>query len=186
MNNKRLLMMVEIAIFVAIGLVLDKLTFTVWAQGGSVSLVMVPIMLMAYRWGLVAGLTTGLLIGVLQMALGAYILHPVQALLDYGVAFTVVGLAAVVRNPIINAAKDVNKSKLATYLVIGSIIGGFFRWIAHTVAGAVFFAEYAGDQNAWIYSIIYNGSYMLPATILTAVVCAILFTSAPKLLQSKE
>lgn len=94
MDKKRLLMLVEIAIFAAIGLVLDQVSFKVWAQGGSVSLVMVPIMLIAIRWGLVAGLTTGLLVGVMQTMFGAYIVHWLQGLLDYGVAFTVVGLAA--------------------------------------------------------------------------------------------
>lgn len=183
MNKKKLLMLVEVAIFVAIGLVLDKLTFTVWAQGGSVSLVMVPIVLMAYRWGFSAGLTTGLLIGILQMAFGGYIFTPVQAFIDYILAFTVVGFAGIVRRPVLASAKGGQKSKLATYLVIGAIIGGLLRYIAHTVAGAIFFAEYAGDQNPWIYSIIYNGTYMLPATILTAIVCALLFTSAPQLLQ---
>lgn len=185
MDKKRLLMLVEIAIFVGIGLVLDQFSFNIWAQGGSVSLVMVPITLMAYRWGLSAGLTSGLLIGILQIAFGAKIYHPIQGLLDYGLAFTVVGLAAIFRLPILNAAKNFNKTKLAVYIILGTIIGGFLRYIAHTVAGAIFFATYAGDQNPWIYSIFYNGSYMLPATIITAIVCAFLYTSAPKLLQQK-
>ena len=90
MNNKKLLMLMEIAIFAAIGIILDQLTFKLWAQGGSISLVMVPIILIAMRWGLVAGLTTGLLVGVLQMMFGAYILHWAQALLDYGVIFTMI------------------------------------------------------------------------------------------------
>jgi len=59
------------------------------------------------------------------------------------------------------------------------------RYAAHTIAGSVFFAEYAGDQNAWIYSIIYNGTYMLPATILTAIVGVLLFTAAPQLMKHK-
>lgn len=59
MDKKKLLMMVEIAIFGAIGIVLDQFSFTLWAQGGSISFVMVPIMLMAIRWGLPAGLATG-------------------------------------------------------------------------------------------------------------------------------
>lgn len=185
MDKKRLLMLVEIAIFAAIGLVLDQVSFKVWAQGGSVSLVMVPIMLIAFRWGLVAGLTTGLLVGVMQTMFGSYIVYWLQGLLDYGVAFTVVGLAAVVRGPVLDAAKHMNKTKMALYIIIGTVIAGFLRYTAHTIAGAVFFAEYAGDQNAWIYSIIYNGTYMLPATILTAVVGVLLFTAAPQLMQRK-
>lgn len=185
MDKKRLLMLVEIAIFAAIGLVLDQVSFKVWAQGGSVSLVMVPIMLIAFRWGLVAGLTTGLLVGVMQTMFGATIVHWLQGFLDYGVAFTVIGLAAVVREPVLAAAQNANKTKMALYIILGTVLAGFLRYTAHTIAGAVFFAEYAGDQNAWIYSIIYNGTYMLPATILTAIVGVLLFTAAPQLMQRK-
>lgn len=179
-------MLVEIAIFAAIGLVLDQVSFKVWAQGGSVSLVMVPIMLIAFRWGLIPGMVTGLLIGVMQTMFGAYIIHWLQGTLDYGVAFTVVGLAAVVRGPVLEAAKDLNKKKMALYIIVGTVLAGFLRYAAHTIGGAVFFAEYAGDQNAWVYSIIYNGTYMLPATILTAIVGVLLFTAAPQLMQRKS
>lgn len=138
MDKKRLLMLVEIAIFAAIGLVLDQVSFKVWAQGGSVSLVMVPIMLIAFRWGLVAGLTTGLLVGVMQTMFGATIVHWLQGFLDYGVAFTVVGLAAVVRGPVLAAAKNANKTKMALYIILGTVLAGFLRYAAHTMAGAVF------------------------------------------------
>lgn len=179
-------MLVEIAIFAAIGLVLDQVSFKVWAQGGSVSLVMVPIMLIAFRWGLIPGMVTGLLIGIMQTMFGAYIIHWLQGTLDYGVAFTVVGLAAIVRGPVLEAAKDLNKKKMALYIILGTVLAGFLRYVAHTIGGAVFFAEYAGDQNAWVYSIIYNGTYMLPATILTAIVGVLLFTAAPQLMQRKS
>lgn len=95
----------------AIGLVLDQISFKVWAQGGSVSLVMVPIVLMAFRWGLTAGLTTGLLVGVIQTMFGAYIVHWLQGLLDYGVAFTVVGLATIVRQPLLEALNIMIRQK---------------------------------------------------------------------------
>lgn len=173
----------EIAIFAAIALVLDQLSFKLWPQGGSISLVMVPIACMALRWGFGAGLATGLIVGILQMAFGAYILHWLQALIDYGLAFTVVGFVALVRKPVLQAITTKDKGKLATYIVIGIVIGGLLRYVSHSVAGAVFFAEYAGDQNPWIYTLIYNGTYMLPATILTAIVAVLLFTSAPRLIQ---
>lgn len=182
MDKKRLLMLVEIAVFAGVGIILDKLTISM-PQGGSVSFVMLPIVLMAIRWGLGAGLTTGLLVGLLQMMFGAHIYHWVQALLDYGLAFTVVGLAAVVRKPLLEATREAVKSKMVLYITLGTVIGGLLRYAAHTVAGAVFFAEYAGDQNEWIYSIIYNGTYMIPAIILTAVAASLLFTAAPKLLK---
>ena len=184
MNKTNLLMLVEIAIFAAVGLVLDQISFSLWAQGGSISFVMLPILVIAVRWGLSAGLVTGLLIGVLQMTTGAYILHWAQALLDYVVAFTVVGLAGLFRHQIVEAAKNLNKKKISLYVVLGIVIGGLLRYAAHAIAGAIFFAEYAGDQNVWVYTLIYNGSYMIPAIILTAIVGSFIFTSAPRLLKT--
>ena len=186
MNNKKLLMMVEVAIFAAIGLVLDQISFSLWAQGGSISFVMLPIMLMSIRWGLLAGLATGLIIGVLQMMFGAYIVHWLQAILDYGLAFTVVGLVAVIRKPLLEAAKSIDKMKMTIYIVLGALLGGSLRFISHLLAGVIFFKEYAGDENVWLYSIIYNTSYMLPATLLTALIAALLFTTAPRLLQTTK
>ena len=181
MEKKKLLMLVEIAVFASIGLVLDKLTFSM-PQGGSVSFVMLPIVLMGIRWGLKGGLTTGFLIGVLQIAFGAKIYHWAQGLMDYGVAFTVVGLAALIRKPLLDATKDA-RGRIILWVTLGTVFGGLLRYIAHTIAGAIFFAEYAGDQNPWIYSIIYNGTYMVPAIVITAIAASLIFTSAPKLLK---
>lgn len=180
MDKKRLQMLIEVAIFAAIGLVLDKLSFSIWAQGGSVSFVMLPIVLISIRWGIKAGLTTGLLVGLLQLVSGAYILNPIQAAIDYLIAFTIVGVAAVVRKPILNNIE--NKTKIILFVTSGVIIAGFLRFLAHMFAGYIFFRDVTSDQNAWWVTISYNGSYMLPATILTAIVACLLFTSAPKLL----
>ncbi|MCM3388532.1 energy-coupled thiamine transporter ThiT [Ureibacillus chungkukjangi] len=185
MNNKKLLMLVEIAIFAGIGLVLDQISFRLWPQGGSISFVMLPILIMAIRWGLLAGMTTGLIIGLLQMTFFPFIVHWVQGLLDYLVAFTVVGLAGVFRKQILQAAKDINKKSIAWYITLGIVAGGLLRYAAHALAGAVFFSEYAGDQNVWLYTLIYNGTYMIPAIILTAIVGILIFTAAPRLLQTK-
>lgn len=180
MNKRRLLMMIEVAIFAAIGFILDKLSFSIWAQGGSVSLVMVPIVLMAFRWGTLPGLATGLIVGVLQVLTGATILTPLQGILDYFFAFTIVGLAGIFRPLAVNASKKM-KGKMLLWILIGTTLGGVLRLISHTTAGAVFFAQYAGDQNPWIYSVIYNCSYMIPAIILTTIVIYLLFRAAPKL-----
>lgn len=185
MNKQRLLMMIEVAIFAAIGFILDKLSFSIWAQGGSVSLVMVPIVMMAFRWGTLPGLVTGLIIGVLQVLTGATILTPLQGILDYFFAFTIVGIAGLFRSLVMNASKK-NKGSMLLWILVGTTIGGLLRLASHTAAGAVFFAQYAGDQNPWIYSTLYNCSYMIPAIILTTVILYLLFRAAPRLFIQKH
>ncbi|QBK26997.1 energy-coupled thiamine transporter ThiT [Ureibacillus thermophilus] len=186
MRNKKLLWMIEIALFAAIGYVLDQIKFSIWAQGGSVSFVMLPIILIAIRWGLSAGLITGLLVGLLNMTINPYIVHWAQALLDYVFAFTFVGFAAIVRKQVLNGVATNHKKKIAIYVVIGTIVGGLLRYICHILAGAIFFKEYAGEQNAWIYSIVYNGTYMLPAIVITAIAAAFIFTASPRLIKREN
>jgi thiamine transporter len=187
MNRSKLLFLIEVAIFAGIGLVLDMLSISLWFQGGSISLVMVPIILMAIRWGFAGGLSTGLIIGFLQVLAGrAYILYPSQGFLDYFVAFTVVGLAAIVRHKVLQGKNEKNKSKIMTYIVIGAVIGGLLRFIIHVLAGVIFFSEAAEGQNVWIYSIVYNGGYMVPSIILTAIVCSIIFAASPRLLEPRK
>lgn len=186
MNKQRLLMMIEVAIFAAVGLILDKLSFSIWAQGGSISLVMVPIVLMAMRWGTLAGLTTGLIVGVLQVMFGGSILTPLQGILDYFFAFTIVGIAGAFRPMVLRASKNSKSGAMLGWILIGTTVGGILRLVSHTAAGAVFFAEYAGGQNPWIYSITYNSSYMIPAIILTGIVIFLLFKAAPKLFVQKQ
>ncbi|WP_338368251.1 energy-coupled thiamine transporter ThiT, partial [Enterococcus faecium] len=93
MEKKRTLFLVEAAAFTALAYLLDLVSAfifsRIWPQGGSVSIAMVPIFLMAFRWGLKGGLTTGFLLGLLQLVIGMpQLYHPVQGIIDYLVAFT--------------------------------------------------------------------------------------------------
>ncbi|MCM3711372.1 energy-coupled thiamine transporter ThiT [Sporosarcina luteola] len=183
MDRKRLQLMLEVAILGALSFVLDNLTLFKMPQGGSVTLSMLPIILMAYRWGVSGGLLTGLISGLLQAVIGGYIIHPVQGALDYFVAYTVVGLAASTLRWLINSKAAGRKGSMAASIIVGTVLGGLLRYLAHFIGGMVFFAEYAGDQPAWLYSLVYNGSYMIPSIILCAIVAVVLFTSAPRLIQ---
>jgi thiamine transporter len=94
---------------------------------------------------------------LLNLMLNPYVIHPVQLLLDYGFAFMLLGTGTL---GITSRLNSIN-------LIIDSFIGGFLRFLMHVLSGVIYFSEYAGEQNVWIYSIIYNGSYILPSTILT-------------------
>ncbi|PPA68904.1 energy-coupled thiamine transporter ThiT [Jeotgalibacillus proteolyticus] len=181
MERTRLLFLLEVAIFSGIGLILDRFSFSIWPQGGSISFAMVPIILMAFRWGLKGGLLTGFLVGILQIVMGgAYILTPVQGALDYPVAFTVVGLAGLLAGPIQRALSDGEMKKAVSFIVVGTFIGVFLRFVCHFVAGIVFFGSGDPSVPAWQFSLFYNGSYLGPAFILTAMILSVLLTTAPR------
>jgi thiamine transporter len=185
MNRERILFLVEVAIFTALALLLDilPLSFKIWAQGGSISFAMIPVFIVAFRWGLKGGLLSGFLWGILQLATGtAYILTPVQALIDYLLAFTSIGTAGIFAPVIQKSVKAGETKKYLFYITAGVFIGSLFRFIAHYVAGIAFFESAVEGQPVWIYSFIYNASYMVPAFVLSVIVVFLLFHKQPKVL----
>ncbi|MFD2043900.1 energy-coupled thiamine transporter ThiT [Ornithinibacillus salinisoli] len=185
-TNKKTLFLVEVAIFTALAFLLDIipfLSFKVWPNGGSVSFAMIPVFIVAFRWGIKGGLLSGLLWGLLQLTIEPSIIHPLQGFIEYGFAFTVLGLAGIFAKPVQKSMKDGVIVKRLMYIMFGVLIGTFLRFLAHFYAGIVFWDHYAPEgQEVWIYSLVYNGSYMLPSFILCTIVVFFLFIKQPKTL----
>ena len=172
--------------------------------GGQLTLVsMLPIVLVSYRHGVKWGLVTGLAYGLVQMALGAGTVTAafqpgyfgdgtmignavLMCLMDYILAYTALGLGGCFRNRI---------QRPGTALMLGSLVALGGRYLAHILSGYILFAGWAewfftqdgfpawgaalvGNLSAnalgWVYSIVYNGMYMLPEMILTAVAAMLL------------
>lgn len=185
MQSKRTLFIIEVAIFTALAFVLDIipfLSFKIWGQGGSISFVMIPVFIVAFRWGLKGGLLSGLLLGALKMLIGGYVIHPVQALLDYPVAFTVLGLAGLFATAAQTALKANDTKRYIGMVTTGVLIGITFRFISHYFAGVVFFGSAIEGMNAWLYSLIYNSSYLIPSFIINVAAVSFLFNKRPNLL----
>jgi len=193
MRNQKVLLLVEIAIFAALGFVLDFVAFKM-PQGGSVSLVMIPIVLMAFRRGAIAGIVTGLLVGLLQIVSGIINVTPLsfsfvilQVIFDYLVAYGVVGFAGLLRKQYFNNIAENNRHKLIFTIVLATLVGSFLRYSIHVITGIFFWGMFADEgQNVVLYSIIYNATYMIPVFLLTAVICSLLFVAAPRLLNPQK
>lgn len=164
MRNMKTKMLVEMAVAVALALGLNKLTLFQMPQGGSVNLEMLPIIFIALRWGFGAGVFAGVGHGLLQLVFGAYVVHPAQLILDYPLAFAMLGVAGLFRT-------NMEGAKGAVNVILGSFFGVFGRFLCSLFSGVIFFAEYAPEgQNVWIYSSIYNGSYLIPSLLICLVV----------------
>ena len=176
--------------------------------GGQVTLVsMLPIVLISYRHGVRWGLTAGFAYSLVQMALGADTVSAafqpgyfgdgtmllnalVMCLMDYVLAYTALGLGGLFRDKL-------EKPGLA--LMLGSVTALTARYLAHILSGYILFSGWAEwfftqegfyswgarlvqtltpNTLGWVYSIVYNGMYMLPEILLTAV-CAILVARVP-------
>ncbi|MUV36315.1 Thiamine transporter ThiT [Lentibacillus sp. JNUCC-1] len=186
MQSTRILFLIEISMLTALALALDVipfLNFKVWAMGGSVSLAMVPVFIAAFRWGIKGGLLSGFLWGVLQVAVGqAFIVHWAQALIEYGLAFTVIGFAGLFAGKVKEAVKSGNQKGYLTAITLGVALGSALRFLAHYFAGVIFFGSAIESQSAWLYSFLYNVSYMVPTAILSVLVVYFLFRTQPKTL----
>jgi len=126
-------------------------------QGGSVSAAgMVPLLWFSLRRGLRSGLEACTIYGLVHMALpGSFIVDPVQALLDYPIAFGALGLAGFFRK----------------YPLIGVSVGIAGRFLAHVASGVWFFAEYTPvGTHPVIYSAVYNGGYLVIEFIVSAII----------------
>jgi thiamine transporter len=155
----------EIAVAVALAAVLGQVRLFVMPQGGSVSLELLPLIFVAIRRGVVPGLVAGLLYGLLQLGLpGAYVLHPIQALLDYPLAFMAIALAGFVRvGPLAG-----RRGALQLLAAVALAVAG--RFVFHFLSGLVFFAAYAPHWEApWLYAITYNLLYLVPEGVLSVV-----------------
>lgn len=185
-KRSTILYMVEGAMMIAVATILANIKFFTMPQGGTITLEMVPIVLMALRNGSKWGVLTGFVHGIIQMILGfsnvmycATLISQIGCiLLDYVLAFSVLGLAAFFAKPFIKNWK--------IGYIIGAIIVCLLRFACSFLSGWLLWGSYAPEgQAAWIYSLVYNASYMVPDTIIVAVVIGCLVFVAPVLFVSK-
>lgn len=174
MKKNTTLTLVECALMIAMATVLSMIKLFELPQGGSITCAsMVPLVLVSYRHGLKWGIATAFTHSLLQMVLrfdappantiAAFI---AVVLLDYVLAFTVLGTASFFGKPF--KARTVS-------VAVGSVVVCALRFVCSFLSGILIWASYAPEGTpVWLYSLTYNGSYMLVETIITAVVSVIL------------
>ena len=160
----------EAAIMLALATVLSLIKLLDLPYGGSVTIAsMLPVIIIAYRHGVKFGLLTGLVFGIIQQLLDLNTLSYVTSwqsvlaviLLDYIIAFLVLGFGGTFRN----------LSSQSSALLAGTVFACILRYMCHVISGATVWAGLSIPTNAaLIYSIGYNATYMIPETIVTAVV----------------
>ncbi|HEM5055399.1 TPA: energy-coupled thiamine transporter ThiT [Streptococcus suis] len=179
MSTSKLPILAEVAIFSAIALVFDKFPLFTMPQGGSISLVMLPILLLALRHGLGVGVLTGGIVGTIQLFYGGYFLNVFQVFLDYVLSYAGIGLAGLVA-PTLSKQKDLKNATLI--ITLASFLGGSIRLLATFLSGIIFYADYApAGTPVWFYSFTYNISYILPSTAIASILLILLYRARPGL-----
>ena len=166
---------------VALATVLSLVVVFKMPQGGSITAVsMFPLIVVALFFGPRWGFLTGAVFGLIQLVFGPYIVHPVQVLLDYPVAFGAVGLAGLFAPSMAKrlAMQDFPSrvAAIPPYApVCGTLLALAGRYASHVVSGAVFFGSFAPEgQDVWLYSIVYNASYMVWEAVLHVAAAVVL------------
>ena len=180
--------MIEASFFAAFALILDLLPSIKLTPFVSISLAMVPIFIIAFRWGFKVSFISGFIWGLLQVVTGdVYYLQFFQFLIEYFVAFAFVGFAGLFYPIIQKHVQNGAKGQLVLWIVVATFVGSFARYIWHFFAGVIFWGEYApkGMSPIW-YSFIVNGGTMLGAALLCSLALGVLITAAPRLLLRKE
>ncbi len=177
-TRRNVLALVETAMMVALAVGLELLSSLIpgpWAFGGSISLGAIPIFYLSYRRGWKWGVSAGFVYACVQMMLGFYV-PPANTfiaivlcvLLDYVLAFSALGFASVFASPFEKNSKS--SVRIAGY-VVGAVGASFLRFICSFLSGIILWDSYAAEYNLhpWIYSLAYNGSYMLGNAAIAAV-----------------
>ena len=152
----------EAAIAVALSFVLGLIKLFQMPVGGSISLEMIPLILLALRQGWKVGVVAGMAYGLLDLAIEPFVVHPLQLLLDYPLAFGVLGLAGLFKPTVWGA-------------VLGATVAVLARFLCHFLSGVVFFASYAPEGwNPFLYSAAYNAAYLIPSLGIAIVVVVVL------------
>ena len=180
-NHQKLLTLVEGALCIAMAYALSFLKFKIWPDGGSIDIVMVPLLVFAWRRGAVWGVIAGLIFGTIKCFFaGGFAWGWQSILLDYTVAYGAVGLGGLVR-------------KTRFGLPVGAVIGSICRFIIHFISGVTIYRilepeVFAGTtySNPELFSAVYNGSYMLANMILAVILCALLQKPLSRLPGAKD
>ena len=153
------------AMCIAIAFVLSCIRLFRMPQGGSITPAsMLPLVLFMMACGPLQGFVVGCAYGLLQLITDPYVIHPIQLLLDYPLASGAM---------ILGCLAALLPIQRRWQLPVAVLLAGIGNYIMAVLSGAIFFAEYAGEQNAWIYSLTYNISYLGPNVLFCMLISCI-------------
>lgn len=193
----------ESAIMIALATVLSLIKVYEAPFGGSVTLLsMAPIIILSIRRGVKVGVTAGFVHSLIQLIFGLANVGWVPNMLgkilcivfDYLLPFTVLGFGGMFRG--VKFTKN-ERTNAIIQALLGTIVVTLLRFVCHIFSGVVIWYAldlewYADDPGhivnkygKWLFSLIYNGSYMLPEIIETVIGVPILSTALAKVRNTK-
>lgn len=184
-RNQKTSRLVFSALMIAVGTVLSLLKVDFIMGGGVTLCAMLPLVIVSFRYGVKWGFFTSFVFSILQCLLGLdnvqYATTAVMAvaiiLFDYIIAYTIIGFSGFFNG---------KTKKFSSAVIWGIGITFFARFLCHFITGwliwdALWPNEF--EMAAPIYSLCYNGSYMLAEAVITSIAAVILFKKKPDFFQ---
>ena len=183
----------EIGIFAAIGFVLDELQGIIskglFVNGGSIGFAMIAVIIIGFRRGWLPAILTGLIMGALDIATSAYIIHPAQLLFDYILPYALVGIGCLVKYFFDRTDSRTDK---ILWIISAVGIGGLLKFLSHYLAGVLFWANPENfawgltSLNPYLYCFIYNIAFIGPSIVITGALSVVMFIYAPMIFTPKD
>lgn len=186
-NRENILRISTGGVCLALAFVLSQLKLFEMPMGGSVTPAStLPIIVYGVAFGPVWGFVVAFIFSLLQL-IGGWLVTPFQVFLDYTIGYTALGFAGLAalkadrRSKISGALSRYRGSSILKILGF-SVVAYFVRWLGSVASGVIFYSEYAaeaGYNSALVYSMVYNGSFLLADLAILAVVLVILYMVIP-------
>lgn len=184
--------LVESALMVAIATVLSILKIDLPFGGGVTIASMLPLILISHRWGWKWGVLTAFVYSLIQLMLGldnvGYATTFWTALgvifLDYVVAYTVLGFSGLMEKPF---------GKTRAAVMVGIAVTFCARFLCHYITGVWIWGGWMPETfmnmtmtSPWVYSLLYNGWYMLAELVITEVIAALVYAPMKKFFHGED
>ncbi len=181
--SKSVKTLTESAMMLSLALLLSFFAVFHLPNGGAVTIgSMIPLLFVALKYNWRWSLVTAFAFSLLQMMVGFYA-PPTQdllsfflvVLLDYVLAFSVLGFAGILYQKLAKTMKENQR------LVLVMLVCFFLRFLCHFLSGILIWNAYApAGQPVWLYSLLYNGSYMSAEAVISGI---FLWLAGPRLLE---
>ena len=192
-NRENILRISTGGVCLALAFVLSQLKLFEMPMGGSVTPAStLPIIVYGVAFGPVWGFVVAFIFSLLQL-IGGWLVTPFQVMLDYTIGYTALGFAgfAALKTESrlkINGALPRYRATSILKILVFSVVAYFVRWLGSVASGVIFYSEYAaeaGYDSALVYSMVYNGSFLLADLAILAVVLVVLYMVIPSSREDK-
>lgn len=187
MSQQRLQIAMESAIFAVLAYLIGLIPLSI-GPSFSIQVGAVAILILAFRRGAKAAMVASFLWGIISVLMGtASILTPVQAFLEYVVAFFLIGIAGFWHQQVKNQLSENKQARAFISFALATFVAFFCQYFIHFIAGIYFWGQFAPEGTSpVIYSLVMNTISGLATWVVAGLITWMLIKASPRLINVKK